>query len=89
MPLHIEGRSFLINTFPCASLGDVGFHGMQDPPPLFGSLQREKEEKGKERMGGEERYGEEEENKEETETKYKQNISIFHHFFVFNYVFFL
>ena len=31
-PLHIEGRSFLINTFPCASLGDVGFHGMQDPP---------------------------------------------------------
>ena len=32
MPLHIEGRSFLINTFPCASLGDVGFHGMQDLP---------------------------------------------------------
>ena len=30
-PLHIEGRSFLINTFSCASLGDVGFHGMQDP----------------------------------------------------------
>ena len=35
-PLHIEGRSFLINTFSCASLDDVGFHGMQDPP--FGSL---------------------------------------------------
>ena len=30
-PLHIEGRSFLINTFSCASLGNVGFHGMQDP----------------------------------------------------------
>ena len=29
--LHIKGRSFLINTFSCASLGDVGFHGMQDP----------------------------------------------------------
>ena len=27
-----EGRSFLINTFSCASLGDVGFYGMQDPP---------------------------------------------------------
>ena len=37
MPLHIKGRSFLINTFPCTSLGDVGFHGMQDF--LFGSLQ--------------------------------------------------
>ena len=36
-PLHIKVRSFLINTFPCASLSDVGFHGMQDP--LFGSLQ--------------------------------------------------
>ena len=24
--------SLLINTFPCASLGDVEFHGMQDPP---------------------------------------------------------
>ena len=42
-PLPIEGRSFLINTFPCASLGDVGFHGMQDPHfwvttihPLYG-----------------------------------------------------
>ena len=31
-PLHIEERSFLINTFPYSSLGDVGFHGMQDPP---------------------------------------------------------
>ena len=31
-PLHIKGRSFLINTFSCASLGDVGFYGMQDPP---------------------------------------------------------
>ena len=37
MYLHIKGRSFLINAFSCASLGDVGFHGMQDPP--FGSLQ--------------------------------------------------
>ena len=31
-PLHIEGRSFIINTFPCASLGNVGFHRIQDPP---------------------------------------------------------
>ena len=37
MPLHIEGRSFFINTSPCTSLGDVGFHKMQDPP--FGLLQ--------------------------------------------------
>ena len=36
-PLHIKGRSFPINTFSYASLDDVGFHGMQDPP--FGSLQ--------------------------------------------------
>ena len=36
-PLHIKGRSFLISTFSCASLGNIGFHGMQDP--LFGSLQ--------------------------------------------------
>ena len=28
----IKGKSFLINTFSCASLGDVGFHGMQDHP---------------------------------------------------------
>ena len=32
--LHIERRSFLINTFPCASLGNIGFYGMQDPPFL-------------------------------------------------------
>ena len=31
-PLHIKRRSLLISTSPCASLGDVGFHGMQDPP---------------------------------------------------------
>ena len=31
MPLHIEGSSLLINTSPCASLGDVGFHELQDP----------------------------------------------------------
>ena len=30
-PLHIEGKSFLINTFSCAFLGDVGFHEMLDP----------------------------------------------------------
>ena len=29
--LHSEGKSFLINTFPCGSLGDVGFHRMLDP----------------------------------------------------------
>ena len=40
----------------------------------------------KERMGGRERFREEE-NKEEKETKYKQNISKFHHFFVFYYGF--
>ena len=40
-PLHNEGRSFLINTFSCVSLSDVGFHGLQDPffghynPPLL------------------------------------------------------
>ena len=40
-PLHIRGKSFFISTFPCASLGNVGFHGLQDPllghynpPPL-------------------------------------------------------
>ena len=26
-----QGRAFLISTFPYASLGDVGFHEMQDP----------------------------------------------------------
>ena len=31
-PLHIKGGSSLTNTFSCAFLGDVGFHGMQDPP---------------------------------------------------------
>ena len=36
-PLHIKGRSLLISTSPYASVGDVGLHGMQDPP--FGSLQ--------------------------------------------------
>ena len=30
-PLHIKERSLLINTSPYASLGDVGFHGLQDP----------------------------------------------------------
>ena len=41
MPLHIKGRPLLISTSPCASLGDVGFHELQDPllghynpPPL-------------------------------------------------------
>uniref|UniRef100_A0A7N2LM10 Copine C-terminal domain-containing protein n=1 Tax=Quercus lobata TaxID=97700 RepID=A0A7N2LM10_QUELO len=29
-PLHIKGKSFLISTSPCASLSDVGFHGLQD-----------------------------------------------------------
>jgi len=33
-PLHIEGRLFLINTFSCASLGDMEFHEMQDDPFL-------------------------------------------------------
>ena len=33
MPLHIKGRSFLISTFSCTCLGNVGFHEMQDPPP--------------------------------------------------------
>ena len=36
-PLHIKGRSLLTSTSPYASLSDVEFHGMQDPP--FGSLQ--------------------------------------------------
>ena len=41
MPLYIKGRSFLINTFPYVSLGDVGFHEMQYPllgsnPPPYG-----------------------------------------------------
>ena len=31
MPLHIKIRSLLISTSSCASLGDVGFHGLQDP----------------------------------------------------------
>ena len=39
MPLHIEGSSLLISTSPCAFLGDVGFHELQDPllgpEPLF------------------------------------------------------
>ena len=40
-PLHIEGSPLLISTSPCTSLGDVGFHELQDPlldhynpPPL-------------------------------------------------------
>ena len=49
--LHIKRRSLLISTSLCASLGNVGFHGLQDPPfrintfqtlcktPLFESLQ--------------------------------------------------
>ena len=32
MLLHIKGRSLLISTFPRASLDNVGFHGLQDPP---------------------------------------------------------
>ena len=31
-PLHIKGKSFLINTFSGASLDDVGFYEMQDLP---------------------------------------------------------
>ena len=30
-PLHIQGSPLLIMTSPCASLGDVGFHELQDP----------------------------------------------------------
>ena len=30
-PLHIKGRLFLISTSSCASLGDVRFHGLQNP----------------------------------------------------------
>ena len=32
MPLHIKGRSFPINTFPCASLGDVDSMECKTPP---------------------------------------------------------
>ena len=35
--LHAKGRSLLISTYPCAFLGDVGFHGLQDS--TFGILQ--------------------------------------------------
>ena len=30
-PLHIKEKSLFISTSPYASLGDVGFHGLQDP----------------------------------------------------------
>ena len=32
MSLHTKGRSLLISTSSCASLGDVKFYGLQDPP---------------------------------------------------------
>ena len=37
MTLHLKGKSLVINTFPCASLRDVGFYRLQGSP--FGSLQ--------------------------------------------------